>query len=494
MKVRSSVVFAVFMISLACASIRVVNRISGIDDELNTLNFGAGTYVSAKDISSLLAMRNPFLNSERQKMVLYIMDHRIKVSGQSSFILIDEEVYHMPTSVRVSNGDLYIPAEPFFMILRQSILPRIIYDPRKELLDIDIMEFNVTGLIVDEKANGTILRIRTREHFPEKNISSFVHENGWFYVTISGGLADSTEIVRSETRGVVRDVLVDQLNESVQLAFKLRSKIEGHEVYQGSNPSEIVVTLRTPLAKSAARIKDVRGRWRLDTVVLDAGHGGKDGGTVGRKGTKEKDITLDITKRVALLLEKNTRIRVVLTRDEDVFIPLGIRTQVANENNGKVFVSIHVNANPNRRVRGFETYFLSPGKTDDAIAVASRENAVIKLEDRARSGLDGLTGERMIMASMAQSMYMKESEALASVIQDELDTRLSSPNRGVKQAGFYVLIGASMPNVLIETGFLSNSVEEKNIRKPEYRQKIAEGIYQAILRFKESREKYLAEG
>jgi N-acetylmuramoyl-L-alanine amidase len=293
---------------------------------------------------------------------------------------------------------------------------------------------------------------------------------------------------------VVRRITVDQLDESVQLAFNLRSQIEGHEVYQGNNPNEIVITLRTPLSKSVDRIKDVRDKWRLNTIVLDAGHGGKDGGTVGRKGTKEKDITLDIAKRVARLLEKNTRIRVVLTRDEDVFVPLKKRTKIANESNGKIFVSIHVNANPNRRVRGFETYLLRPGKTDDAIAVAARENAVIKLEDRAQKKYGKSSGESLIMATMAQSMYLKESEELASIIQNELDDRLSSPNRGVKQAGFYVLIGASMTNVLIETGFLSNSIEEKNMKKPEYRQKIAKGIYSAILKFKKSREKVLAEG
>ncbi len=488
------IVTALLIQSSGLASIRVLNRINQTEDELRTLVAGPGTYVSSRDISRMMGMRDPFLNTERNKMVLYIMDHRIKISGKTSFIIINEIVYHLPTPVRIEGDDLYVPAEPFFMILRHTIMPRIIYDARKEILDIDKVDFNITGLTIDEKANGTILRIHTRERFPDKNISSFVHDNGWFYLTVSGGLVDSAEIIRSETRGVIRHVTVDQLNESVQLAFNLRSQIDGHEVYQGNNPTEIVITLRTPLSKSADRIKDVRDRWRLDTVVLDAGHGGKDGGTVGRKGTKEKDITLDIAKRVALMLEKNTRVHVVLTRDEDIFVPLEKRTQIANKANGKIFVSIHVNANPNRRVRGFETYLLRPGKTDDAIAVASRENAVIKLEGKTGNKFKGLSGESLIMATMAQSMFLKESEDLASFIQSELDNRLSSPNRGVKQAGFYVLIGASMPNVLIETGFLSNSVEEKNMKKSEYRQKIAQGIYSAILQFKKSREKVLAEG
>ena len=206
------------------------------------------------------------------------------------------------------------------------------------------------------------------------------------------------------------------------------------------------------------RIEDVKDRWRLDTVVLDAGHGGKDGGTQGKYGTKEKDIVLDITKRIGRLLENNTKIKVVYTREEDVWLPVRRRTEIANENNGKLFISIHANANNNRTIKGFETYLLSPGKSEDAVAVASRENSVIQMEEK-KNGYEKLSGEVLIMATMAQSMFVKESENLASIIQMELDKQLDSPNRGVKQAGFYVLIGASMPNVLVEVGFLSNPTE-----------------------------------
>ena len=227
-----------------------------------------------------------------------------------------------------------------------------------------------------------------------------------------------------------------------------------------------------------------------DTVVLDAGHGGKDPGAIGKYGTKEKDVALDITKRAGELLEKSG-IKVVYTRDEDVFIPLLDRTKIANDSNGKLFVSIHANANKNRKVQGFETFLLRQGKSDDAIEVASRENSVIKLEEFT-DRYEDLTGEALIMATMAQSMFMKESEDLASIIQMELDKRLNTPNRGVKQAGFYVLIGASMPNALVEVGFISNPSEEKMLRQKAHKQKIAEAIYQAIKHFKYSREKILA--
>jgi N-acetylmuramoyl-L-alanine amidase len=121
------------------------------------------------------------------------------------------------------------------------------------------------------------------------------------------------------------------------------------------------------MGKNAIRIEDVKNRWKLDKVVLDAGHGGKDPGTTSRFGAKEKDIVLDITKRIGRLLETNTNIKVVYTREEDVFIPLRRRAEIANENNGKLFISIHANANNNRTIQGFETYFLSPGKSEDAV-------------------------------------------------------------------------------------------------------------------------------
>ena len=133
---------------------------------------------------------------------------------------------------------------------------------------------------------------------------------------------------------------------------------------------------------------------------------------------------------------------------------------------------------------------LRPGKSEDAIEVASRENSVIKLEDYTDQYED-LTGEALIMATMAQSMFMKESENLASMIQVELDKKLTTPNRGVKQAGFYVLIGASMPNALVEVGFISNPSEEKKLKQNVHRQKIAEALYQAIRNFKQSREKVI---
>jgi N-acetylmuramoyl-L-alanine amidase len=447
--------------------------------------------MSARDFARALSSRL-YENQERKKLVLYISNRRIKISAKSSFIMVDDQPFQMPVIAREEKGDIYLPAQGFLHILKSTTLPGINYDPTREFLDVDVVRFTITAIDVEEKSNGTIVRLKTRKPFSERNISSFINKHGWYYLTIAGGLVDTVALNGTLTRGIVHSVESDQIGETAQVALKLRSNIISHEWYQKLNPNEIVVTLRTPLGKNSTRIKNVKDRWRLNRIVLDAGHGGKDAGTTGKYGTKEKDVVLDITKRVGRLLEKNTGIKVIYTRTEDEWVPLWKRTKLANESNGKIFVSIHVNANPNRKIKGFETYLLQSGKSEDAIEVASRENAVIKLE-KDRSQYKELTGENLIMATMAQSMFMKESEDLAAIIQIELDKNIDSPNRGVKQAGFYVLIGASMPNVLVELGFISNPSEERNLKKPGYRQNISESIYNAILKFKSSRERLLAE-
>ena len=471
------------------ADINVFNRSTGLSSELRVLSDAGPLYISTKDLAQSFTSKL-YENSDRKKLVIYISGSKIKISGNSSYIIIDDNAYQMPLEAVVELDDIYIPAKYFFGILKRTILPGINFDTKKELLEIDVIRFNITDIKIDVKSNGTIIRMPTKKTFFEGNISSFINKHGWYYLTIAGGVIDTVSINAATPRGVVRQIESDQIGKTAQVAFKLGTNVISHDLSQSRDPNEIIINLRTPLGRLNDHIQDVKARWLLDTVVLDAGHGGKDPGAVGKYGTKEKDVVLDITKRAGRLLEKSG-IKVVYTRDEDVFVPLLDRTKIANDANGKLFVSIHTNANKNRKVQGFETFLLRPGKSEDAIEVASRENSVINLEEFT-DRYEELTGEALIMATMAQSMFMKESEDLASIMQMELDKKLDTPNRGVKQAGFYVLIGASMPNALVEVGFISNPSEEKRLRQSAHKEKIAEAIYQAIKHFKHSREKVLA--
>ena len=224
-------------------------------------------------------------------------------------------------------------------------------------------------------------------------------------------------------------------------------------------------------------------KWKFDTIIIDPGHGGKDPGAVGYRGTKEKDIVLDVSKRLARKIERNSKTKVILTREEDIFLRLQDRTKFANANEGDLFISIHTNAAEDRRASGFETFLIGPNKNEAAVRVAARENAALELE-----GFSGkkLTNEDLIKATIAQSAFAAKSEEFASLVQNEIKKRVQSKDRGVKQAGFYVLMGASMPNVLIELGFISNPNEEKKLNSSSYRDMLATSIYYAVLKYQKS--------
>ena len=244
--------------------------------------------------------------------------------------------------------------------------------------------------------------------------------------------------------------------------------------------NEIRFTSISPDKKIITKNVDLRSekeKWEFKTIVIDAGHGGKDPGAVGYRGTKEKDIALDVAKRLEKKLSKNMNVKIIMTRDEDVFLRLSERTKIANESNGNLFISIHTNAAEDRRASGFETFLIGPNKNEAAVRVAARENAVLELE-----GTTGkkLTNEDLIQATIAQSAFASKSEQFASMVQKEIKKRVQSRDRGVKQAGFYVLMGASMPNVLVELGFISNPSEEKKLRSPQYRDQLATAIYRAV--------------
>ena len=230
-------------------------------------------------------------------------------------------------------------------------------------------------------------------------------------------------------------------------------------------------------------LRSEKEKWEFKTIVIDAGHGGKDPGAVGYKGTKEKDIALDVAKRLEKKLSKNMNVKIIMTRDEDVFLRLSERTKIANESNGNLFISIHTNAAEDRRASGFETFLIGPNKNEAAVRVAARENAALELE-----GTTGkkLTNEDLIQATIAQSAFASKSEQFASMVQKEIKKRVQSRDRGVKQAGFYVLMGASMPNVLVELGFISNPSEEKKLRSPQYRDQLATAIYRAVEQYQKT--------
>lgn len=242
---------------------------------------------------------------------------------------------------------------------------------------------------------------------------------------------------------------------------------------------------RTPLpakrntdgARSLTRVLGLK----LERVVLDPGHGGHDVGTNGPGGLLEKDLVLDVAKRLGALIQERLGSEVIYTRDDDTFIPLEERTRIANDKKADLFLSIHANSSPYKGVSGVETYYLNFTTSKTTLDLAARENASSQLS---------IYDLKDLLRKIALKDKIEESREFANCIQTSLQTLAARSNsaarnkdRGIKKAPFVVLIGASMPSVLAEIGFLSNAHDENLMKRPEYRQKIAEALYKGVANY-----------
>jgi N-acetylmuramoyl-L-alanine amidase len=299
--------------------------------------------------------------------------------------------------------------------------------------------------------------------FPE------VSPRGWTGTrTLRDGLVATAEL--GEARGAAALVVAFERPPGARKVFRLEDPPRVVLDFQRQGP-------RPPPAPEGP------GPEPLQTLVIDPGHGGHDVGAVGPTGLQEKELALDIARRLAVLLQEELGVRIVLTRARDQFIGLRERTTLANRERADLFVSIHVNAAPVAAATGTETYFLSNEATDGAARRAAEyENRLIGVDAGPRSGQPEVL--RSILWDLAQSDFQQESSRVAEALQNHLDRALRRPSRGVKQAPFYVLGGAAMPAVLVEIGFISNPQEEQRLRDDGYRDRIARALSAGIAAYK----------
>ena len=234
----------------------------------------------------------------------------------------------------------------------------------------------------------------------------------------------------------------------------------------------------------------------VKTIVIDAGHGGKDSGAIGKSGYYEKKLVLAIALKVGKYIEDNIpNVKVIYTRDSDKFIELHERANIANKNNADLFISIHANSAGSSSAHGTESYVLGLHKSDENLEVAKRENSVIKYEENTDKHykIDLSSPDGLIRLSMIQSAYLEQSIKLASKIQAQFKERVQRRDRGVRQAGFVVLYKTTMPSILIELGFISNAEEEKFLKSEIGQDYMSSAIFRAIRDYSEEMDKLYTE-
>jgi N-acetylmuramoyl-L-alanine amidase len=506
------IIFLILLLSLNCIAqdfSKIKISVGSISKELTAYKKGGLNFISIKEFAEAFNA-GYFFNTSNSKAELKFNNYILKVTANNPFLILTKkednssEAIQLPTVAIVLKNQTYIPLEYTAGVLSTCLENEIKYPGGpKETVKIENKKSevenkkeemgNITSLKFSssEKANGTLLTIQSNREIDILNHAIF---DDTIIISLPRVKLDLNKNVLSFAKGLAKEIELQNLDNEAIIKISLREDFSTYEVIHNNGDKEILVTLHSKkFEKNNSEVNPKKEKWNFDVIVLDAGHGGQDYGAIGVDGAVEKEINLAIALKLGKLISKNLPdIKVVYTREDDRFIELYQRGKIANENNGKLFISIHCNSTPQKPgpANGFEIYLLRPGKTEDAIAIAERENSVIQYEDDP-SRYQKLTDENFILVSMASSSYMKYSERFAELLDKHLSSNIKENSRGVRQAGFYVLVGASMPSVLIETGFISNHDDALYLKSKEGQNEIAQSIFNAIKSFKEYYEKVI---
>ncbi|MFQ5539284.1 MAG: N-acetylmuramoyl-L-alanine amidase [Candidatus Binatia bacterium] len=345
---------------------------------------------------------------------------------------------------------------------------------------------NYTRVVMD-LSNRVEYETHTLREDPSKNLPPRI------YVDLRGArlASDTTRQILIRDR-LLRRVRIGQFSSDVVRVVLDMKSFTDHNAFLLLGPHRLVIDVygRRNGGKQAAidkgrKIRPRTGKAppaRIHKIVLDPGHGGKDPGAIGVRGIAEKDIVLSIAKKLARKLRKKMNVEVILTRNNDSFVPLEDRTAIANAENADLFISLHTNASSSRRLRGIESYYLDNSTDEATIRLAARENGT------SRRNVSDL---QFILSDLTQSSKLEDSISLAHNLQSSLVSHMGRKyrklrNLGVKKGLFYVLVGARMPSVLLEVFFVTNRTEGRALVRRSFQNSIAEALYRGIKRYLES--------
>ncbi|MFH0921314.1 MAG: N-acetylmuramoyl-L-alanine amidase [Fibrobacterota bacterium] len=470
--------------------------------EITALEREKQTYVSAAELFALFSGR-PYWSPDKRKLAVTLNGMDLVLTENSPYALAGDSVLNLVSAPFQENGEFFVPAAGIAGALDGLFPDLVTWDAQKKVLKVISSDRVIRRAVCEEKKNGTLYTL----FLPDSMGFEYTYFKPQLNINIVNGRVSPLDLVQGKRLGKIKSVEAVQFADNAQVALQLTDDAPEPEVAYRDNPARIEVVVRSmvptpPVPRDSAPVGGAQAAicsQRIRTIIIDPGHGGRDPGAVNTKekaGEKEAVLAIAL-KLVDRLKAALSGTQVLLTRDDDTFIPLIDRSKIANRNNGDLFVSIHANSvkgNAAKResVAGYGVYFLDVARDDESRAVAALENAAIEYEEKppeeARNDID------FILKSAELNVYRDQSEQLAIAIEQEMSRivkDVSRYNTGVNQAGFYVLRGPQMPSVLVETAFISNPREARLLKNAEFQEQIAKALCGGILRFKEKCEKAL---
>jgi N-acetylmuramoyl-L-alanine amidase len=459
-------------------------------------------FISAYDLARIFKATK-FWNPGNRKLVLRIGSHRYMFTVDARAVVVDETPVLLRMNVLYDEGSIMIPLEFIAGVLAPRSLEKIELDRSRLLLSIGSPEYNVIDVeIVDDKDATRAVLTLTEELL--YHIDS--ETPGILRLKIYGGRLDPLKFTLPEGKGLIGRVRAEQVEQDAYLFLDVKKTVQRCRVEfekketpaagEGKAPIKLVLFLdrgklpEIPEADFAGKkmieMLDEGAKRKIiepvRKIALDPGHGGNDIGRMSPSGIKEKDVNLQIAFLLRDRIMEELGVDVVMTRTEDMLVPLDERVEAANIAGAQLFISIHCNGWFAPSAEGFEVFFLAPARTEEEAQLARDENSSITYEER-NPGDEESGDIDFILWDMVQNEYLSESSDLAEMIQREMSKSLGIKNRGVKQTGLRVLKGLKMPGVLIETAFLSNPKEEKLLLNAEFRERLVEAAIDAIRKF-----------
>jgi N-acetylmuramoyl-L-alanine amidase len=446
-------------------------------------------FISLTDVARLLNLHKT-VDTAEGKATLESETHNLEVIIGGTVWLRDGEPVKAGQAAVWEGGTLYIGLESVEETVAPSMERNFRWNSDSKQISIGLPSPNIVDLELQARQDRAVATIRTVGIL---NYDLFPLANRRVEILIRGGVY--SRLPELDYRGgLIESIRMRQVGNGVRVVVTLAGDGLSYRVFPRWDPDGIVISVwrRSQSELPQPGLRPPRQlawperfspqRTAIDVVVIDPGHGGENLGGIGPAGYTEKEANLRISRRLKERIER-AGLEVFLTRNEDVSLSLERRTEIANSVEADLFISIHTNGYRSNEARGFEVYFLSPALSEQEKTVTARENAGADISAYGGSGSDDEIA--FILWDAAQNEFIVESSDLAQFVNEQMSLKLGIPNRGVKQGDFVVLTGAYLPAILIETGFITNPIEEQLLRDAAFQETVAEAIAAGVIRFKE---------
>ena len=483
-----SATILVLIASQAMAMDKVRVAIAGGHEEVRAFAEQELVYMSLSELAEVLGGDLTW-ETVGHRVVYKDAGFKFEFLLDSPFFLLNDTAYNMIYPAVLRDGQLFVAAATMVPFLDRVNEQQLTWEPSARTIRAEAEYFDVTDISVQPKANGLLIEVYLTK---TKAYDIFVTEGDWLNISIRDAMINSHRVLSRRDARYMYQLKVHQIeNRTGQISMRLKRKVTKWTHELKSNPTRIQIAIADVDFELDTTSQPVLGPDdKIDVVVIDPGHGGEDYGAVGPGGTREKDVALDIAKKLARMIRKDKQVKVIMTRDRDKTVTLEERAKIANDAGTDLFVSIHANASPKKHHRGWNVFFLAPALNDSARSVEQLENSYFLRESYTGTVAEPDTDEQYldpvvsILNEMIMTEFQSESYDFAQMVDREFRRRLDAPARGIDQAGFFVLNKVFTPSVLIESAFISNQQEERKLRGNDYQENVAKRLYEAIKRFK----------